>query len=214
MFWFVFKLLRIGVNQAKKRKNGQQQQHDGWYDGNNNNNRETHQLTGPDDRSASKNMLDSLLRFFQFVMGLTVVGLYGVDIHHAHKKGVSADAKWVYAEVTAGMAVVTATVVLAAPFFMKKRSLTSVHALHLPAFVWESVVVLLWLTLFGIFGKMYIGEDPEGDDGITRMKHAVWVDLTNLLLWVATATWCGLRWWKGRAAAPEPFESDKLYEQA
>lgn len=212
MFFLVFKLLRIGINQAKKRKNPDQ--HDGWYD---NGNREMQQgggITGPGDRSAAKSTLDSILRFFQFVMGLTVVGLYGVDIHHAHEKNVSADAKWVYAEVTAGMAVVTATIILLTPFFMKKRSITSVHALQLPAFVWESVLCVLWLTLFGIFAKMYIGEHPEGDSGITRMKHAVWVDLTNLTLWTISATWCGLRWWKGKASAPEPFESDKMYEQS
>lgn len=211
MFFLIFKLLRIGVNQAKKRKNPDQ--HEGWYS---NGDREQQQqsITGPGDRSATKSTLDSLLRFFQFVMGLTVAGLYGVDIHHAHKKGVSADAKWVYAEATAGLAVLTATIIMMLPFFMKKRSVTSIHALQLPAFVWESVLCVLWLTLFGIFGKMYIGEDPEGDSGITRMKHAVWVDLTNLVLWTVSATWCGLRWWKGKASAPEPFESDKLYEQA
>ena len=31
---------------------------------------------------------------------------------------------------------------------------------------------------------MYIHEDPEGDAGIQRMKNAVWVDLTNMLLWL------------------------------
>jgi hypothetical protein len=34
---------------------------------------------------------------------------------------------------------------------------------------------------------MYIKEDPEGDSGISRMKHAVWVDLVNMLLWLITA---------------------------
>lgn len=56
---------------------------------------------------------------------------------------------------------------------------------------------VFWLTLFGIFGKMYLAEDPEGQEGIVRMKHAVWVDLVNLLLWCGSATWMGLRWWRG-----------------
>ena len=34
---------------------------------------------------------------------------------------------------------------------------------------------------------MYIHEDPEGDSGVKRMKNAVWVDLTNMLLWLITA---------------------------
>ena len=41
--------------------------------------------------------------------------------------------------------------------------------------------------MFGVFAKMYIHENPEGDAGITRMKHAVWVDLINMLLWLVTA---------------------------
>jgi len=41
--------------------------------------------------------------------------------------------------------------------------------------------------VFGIFGKMYIKEDPEGDAGIKRMKAGVWVDLTNMLLWLIAA---------------------------
>ena len=32
--------------------------------------------------------------------------------------------------------------------------------------------------------QMYIKENPEGDAGIQRMKNAVWVDLTNALLWL------------------------------
>ncbi|KAH8701740.1 hypothetical protein BGW36DRAFT_104450 [Talaromyces proteolyticus] len=213
MFFFVFKLLGFGVKQAKKRRNGGGQ-HDGWY---NNGNREMQStpgqmLRGPGDRPASIFLLDTILRFFQFVMGLTVIGLYGVDIHHAHEKKVHADSKWVYAEITASIATITATIYLLLPCCMKSRSFARIHATHLPSFVWEGIICILWLTLFGIFGKMYIGENPEGDSGITRMKHAVWVDLTNLLLWAISATWCGLRWWKGKATAPEPFESDKIYE--
>lgn len=45
------------------------------------------------------------------------------------------------------------------------------------------------MALFGTFGKMYINENPEGDAGITRMKHAVWVDLVNMLLWFMTAVY-------------------------
>lgn len=41
--------------------------------------------------------------------------------------------------------------------------------------------------MFGVFAKMYIHEKAEGDGGITRMKHAVWVDLINMLLWLVTA---------------------------
>ena len=41
--------------------------------------------------------------------------------------------------------------------------------------------------MFGVFGKMYIHANAQGDSGIIRMKHAVWVDLINMLLWLVTA---------------------------
>ena len=50
------------------------------------------------------------LRFLQFVMALTVAGLYGVDLHNGSKAGVAADGKWVFAEVMAGLSAVTVLV--------------------------------------------------------------------------------------------------------
>jgi hypothetical protein len=43
---------------------------------------------------------------------------------------------------------------------------------------------------------MYINEDPEGDGAITRMKNAVWVVLTNALLWLLLAIGMALYWWR------------------
>ena len=56
-----------------------------------------------------------LLRFLQFVLALTVAGLYGVDLHKASKAHVGSDGKWVFAEVVAGLAAVTC-IVYAVPF--------------------------------------------------------------------------------------------------
>ncbi|KAI9732198.1 MAG: hypothetical protein M1834_004295 [Cirrosporium novae-zelandiae] len=84
-------------------------------------------------------IINATLRFFEFVLALTVAGLYGVDLNNARK----ADN-------------------------------------------------ILWTALFGIFGKMYIHENPEGNSGVRRMKNAVWVDLTNMLLWFLTSIIAGL----------------------
>jgi hypothetical protein len=51
-----------------------------------------------------------ILRFFQFVLALTVAGLYGIDLHHAHQKGAYTDGKWVFAEVVAGLSAFTVLV--------------------------------------------------------------------------------------------------------
>ena len=55
-------------------------------------------------------------------------------------------------------------------------------------FPWEIVMFLLATALFGIFGAMYINANAQMDSGILRMKHAVWVDLVNMLLWFVSAS--------------------------
>lgn len=57
-----------------------------------------------------------VLRFFQFVLAITVAGLYGVDLHHAKEAGAYTDGKWAFAEVVAGLAAVT-VLIYAIPFF-------------------------------------------------------------------------------------------------
>lgn len=57
----------------------------------------------------------AVLRFFQFVLALTVAGLYGVDLHNGSKAHVGADSKWVFAEVVAALAAFT-TLLYAIPF--------------------------------------------------------------------------------------------------
>ncbi|KAI9684110.1 MAG: hypothetical protein M1829_003380 [Trizodia sp. TS-e1964] len=115
------------------------------------------------------------LRVLQFVMALAVCGLYGTDLNNAKMNNKYADPKWVYAVVIAGFSAITC-VVYAVPFIKS----------HL-FFAWDAILFILWVAVFGIFGKMYIHEDPEGDSGIQRMKNAVWVDLVNMLLWLITA---------------------------
>lgn len=48
-----------------------------------------------------------VLRFIQFILAITVAGLYGVDLHNGTKAHVPADGKWVFAEVVAGLSAFT-----------------------------------------------------------------------------------------------------------
>ncbi|KAJ5672530.1 hypothetical protein N7507_001657 [Penicillium longicatenatum] len=175
-------------------------------------------------------MMISILRFLQFVFGLTVIGLYGRCVHHDHKYHDTYHSKWVFALVVGFLATSTAAFHMILPFIKKRVNNSSNPKLHLPQFVWEAVLCIIWLTVFGIFGKMYIGVYPTdssssskrdstssssssssssdsstsvlGDASkINRMRHAVWIDLVNLLMWVFTASWVLLRWLKGRRAA-------------
>jgi hypothetical protein len=128
-----------------------------------------------------------VLRFFQFVLALTVAGLYGVDLHHANKAHAYTDGKWVFAEVVAGLAAFTC-LVYAVPFFKSYW-----------AFGWDWILFILWTTLFGIFGKIFIPAHPTPkQSGQIRMKHAVWVDLTNMLLWFITAIYATIIFFRNR----------------
>jgi hypothetical protein len=120
-------------------------------------------------------IVHTVIRFFQFVLALVVCGLYGVDLTAAREQHYHADGKWVYAEVVGTLAALTALIFMV-PFF--KTYLL---------FGWDLIIFILWTALFGIFGKLYIHERAEGDGAIQRMKNAVWVDLTNMLLWLITA---------------------------
>jgi hypothetical protein len=70
------------------------------------------------DRDGSGGLIGGVvrlvLRFFQFVLALTVAGLYGVDLQRANY----ADGKWVFAEVVAGLSAVT-ILIYAGLFFVR-----------------------------------------------------------------------------------------------
>ena len=155
-------------------------------------------------------MFTSALRFFQFVFGLAVIGLYGQDVHHDHEDEHTWHSKWVYAVIVGCLATSTAAVHVMLPFIIKGVNNSSNPKLQLPQFAWEFILCILWLTLFGIFGKMYIGAHPStsaeksglGDASkINRMRHATWVDIVNLVMWTFTASWALMRWLKNRRQA-------------
>ncbi|KAI8951547.1 hypothetical protein F4801DRAFT_283599 [Xylaria longipes] len=139
-------------------------------------------------RDMSKSyVLFSLMHFAQFVLSIVVIGLYGTDLDRARKAGAYADGKWVYAIVVATLSAVTAILYLF-PFFLR-FAVTP---------VWSFVLFILWIALFGLFGAMYIHEDPEGNGDIQRMKNAVWIDLTNALLWLIGTIAAAVYWWHHR----------------
>lgn len=70
---------------------------------------------------------------------------------------------------------------------------------HRLLFPWDTILFILWVAVFGLFGSMYIHENPEGDSGVKRMKNAVWVDLINMLLWLLSAVAGAVAWFTGRS---------------
>lgn len=55
------------------------------------------------ERSSFGGLVRFALRFLQFVLAITVAGLYGIDLDRARKAGVYTDGRWVFAVVTASL---------------------------------------------------------------------------------------------------------------
>lgn len=129
----------------------------------------------------------SAIHILQFALAITVCALYGIDLSRANKQGTYIDSKWVYAEVVGGLSAFTAVLYLV-PFILR----------FWLVWAWNLVLFILWIALFGVFGKMYINEDAEGDSGVQRMKNAVWVDLVNAILWFLTFVGAAAYWFTHR----------------
>ncbi|KAJ0145992.1 Uncharacterized protein HZ326_11304 [Fusarium oxysporum f. sp. albedinis] len=135
----------------------------------------------------------SAIHLFLFALALTTIGLYGTDLHNANKQGKYSDSKWfnaqVYAVVVGSISAVTC-VLYFIPFVLRVAGFVVA--------IWDFILFVLWIALFGVFGKMYINEDAEGDGGVRRMKNAVWVDLASALLWLIATLAALAYWWKHR----------------
>lgn len=100
------------------------------------------------------------------------------------KENVYADSKWVFAVTVGAISGLTALAYMIWGIFLEFRAIALL-------FAWDAIIVLLWTVCSGIFGKMYLGENAEMDQGIQDMKVAAWFDLANLLFWVISASYCG-----------------------
>ncbi|SLM34797.1 Marvel domain [Lasallia pustulata] len=117
-------------------------------------------------------ILHAILRFLQFVLALTVAGLYGAQLDDQRKHGGHGDSRWIYAEVVAALSAVTCILYM----IPLVRSYLF--------FAWDLILFILWVALFGLFGKLYIKKNAHHDSSVQKMKNAVWVDLINMLLWL------------------------------
>ena len=78
------------------------------------------------DRSSFGGYIRFVLRALQFVLAITVIGLYGYDLDKARKAHVGADPKWTYAVVVGALSAISVF------FFLAKYTLR---------FVWDAVML-------------------------------------------------------------------------
>ncbi|KAI1393362.1 uncharacterized protein F4822DRAFT_439445 [Hypoxylon trugodes] len=129
----------------------------------------------------------SLLRTLQVIFAIVVAILYGLDLYDTAFASTGKISSWIYAEFAVAVSLITCILHL---FVAATR------------FAWcllDWVVFILWVVQFGVFGTLYIGgryksDVPDSEPSISRMQVAIWIDMVNMLLWLASAlqgvAWC------------------------
>lgn len=119
-----------------------------------------------------------ITRSLQLLFAIVIAALYGSDLQYATETKAHANSNWIYAEFVAFLSIVTCTA----------HCLTK--ATQLIWSIWDWVLFILWVAQFGIFGKLYLGNDNTSQDygftqSVSRMNAAAWMSLANMLLWLA-----------------------------
>lgn len=68
------------------------------------------------------------------------------------------------------LAAVTALVLGIVPIFAHITTISIV-------FAWEWILIILWAAVVGVFGARYLNDNPNGDNGIGRMRNAAIIDM-------------------------------------
>jgi hypothetical protein len=138
--------------------------------------------------------IEKLFRYLQLGVSLAVISLYSQDLDTTKPL----PPKWLYAVITGCISCTSAAGHLILAW---KHSIEGRVRWYLPLFIYEVIVVILWVIVVAIFGNMYIkNTEGEGNPKFTRMQKAVWVDMVNLIFWSITAVLRGITWRKGRWA--------------
>ncbi|OAR01711.1 hypothetical protein LLEC1_03260 [Akanthomyces lecanii] len=131
----------------------------------------------------------AVVHFLLFVLGLAIIGLYATDVQRWRETHQHVQSKWVFAIIVGSLSSITCIAYLV-PFVF--------HALGFIAPIWNLVLFILHITLFGVFAKLFLHANTSRNGAVMRMKNAIWVDLTAALLWLLVTLGSAGYWWKHR----------------
>lgn len=77
-------------------------------------------------------ILRTALRAIQMIIALVIAGIYGQDLREAHSANEPADSRWLFAEVVAGLSIIT-TIVYLVPMIKSAKY-----------FAWDSVLLYVF----------------------------------------------------------------------
>lgn len=156
-------------------------------------------------------VLYGILHLAQFVLAVVVIGLYGDDVARSEHKGNDIDGRWVcglrtlkqlahdapnylftdysralqiYAVVVGSLSAVTAIV-----FLIPAIS----RFIAVP--IWSFAIFVLWVAVFGVFGRLSWSANPDDNIDLQRIRIAVWLDLVNVILWLLGTVMLGVEYW-------------------
>lgn len=115
------------------------------------------------------------IRVMQFVFALASGISYAIELSHNNSSG------FIYSQVVFGLTLIM--------LIIEAITLRSYRLV----FLFESIICILWLALFGTFYSIYFGKgtnvEPEyAGVNMNRMRNALWLNLINFLLWMASAS--------------------------
>jgi len=124
-------------------------------------------------------IVSTVLRVLHITFAVVVVVIYAIDLKTATQHHAIADSSWIFAEVVAGLSMITCGLYC---------YLSVKHVLWC---IWDLVLFILWLTIFGRFASLNLSAanatlNEPLTTSVPRMKTAIWIDLVNTLLWLAT----------------------------
>jgi hypothetical protein len=142
-------------------------------------------------------------RGLQFLFAIIVCGFYGNRVDSERRDDESGySAEWIFALLVAGLSAVTAVLfVVAAPLSAlpvvgSRIKITRTYR----AFGWDVILFIAWIVVFGIFAGIFLGRDSDDKykgASTGAMKTAVWVDLVNVILWLVSAVYGGVKTFLG-----------------
>ena len=131
------------------------------------------------------------LRIFQITFALASGISYAIELSSGNGRG-DASASFVFSQIAFGM---TLVVLLINGVTVRYYRLS---------WIVDWVLAVFWFALFAVFYRVYLGDGIEpayGGVDRGRMIRAVWCDLVNALLWLASALFSSVMCCSGTKAS-------------
>lgn len=124
------------------------------------------------------------LRTLQLILSLVIIGLYSPDLANATSTSSTVPAAWIVAIITAVLSALTCILhgFLTISFYLTCS--------------WDVILAVVWAAITGTFGVMFADNSQHGEvkqdlaaftTSRQRMKAAVWLNLTLMVLWLMSA---------------------------